>query len=209
MPLPDHRPRLTAFLLTLACVRGSPGVGDALADRGDRDAEVGRGASRPHRRELSEMPAASRRRRATTSSSIGALTRSSSSAGPTPRAKLIEIGAEPGASSAQRVRPRADDGTFVVADAPRGEPRIQIFLDIGLTVTAASRCRARAVPRITAGNLVLSGLAADRVHRRDRSSSASRSWRADRGVRRRRPAARAFGQLRQTGQETTPPSTSR
>jgi hypothetical protein len=72
--------------------------------------------------------------------------------------KLITIGAEPGRVLDPSAFDLGDDDTFIVADAPGGEPRVQVFLNSGATVTGF-RLPARAVPRITAGNLVLGGLA--------------------------------------------------
>jgi len=71
--------------------------------------------------------------------------------------KLITIGTEPGRVLDPSAFDLGDDDTFIVADAPRGEPRVQVFLHSGTTVTGF-RLPARAVPRITAGNLVLGGL---------------------------------------------------
>lgn len=73
--------------------------------------------------------------------------------------KLITIGAEPGRVIDPSAFDLAADGSFIVADAPGGEPRIQIFLASGSTVTAF-RIPGRALPRITSGNLVLGGLTA-------------------------------------------------
>ena len=72
--------------------------------------------------------------------------------------KLITIGAEPGRVLDPSAFDLGDDDSFIVADAPGGEPRVQVFLNSGATVTGF-RLPARAVPRIAAGNLVLGGLA--------------------------------------------------
>ena len=73
--------------------------------------------------------------------------------------KLIEIGAEPGRVLDPSAFDSSPDGTFVVADAPRSTPRIQIFLSSGSTV-AGFFLQGRAIPRIVLRNLVLSGLGA-------------------------------------------------
>jgi len=73
--------------------------------------------------------------------------------------KLIEIGAEPGRVLDPSAFDLASDGTFLVADAPGGNPRVQIFLSTGSTLRGF-RLPGRPVPRITLRNLVLSGLAA-------------------------------------------------
>ena len=53
----------------------------------------------------------------------------------------------------------APDGTFVVADAPGGNPRVQIFLASGSTLRGF-RLPGRPVARVTLRNLALNGLAA-------------------------------------------------
>jgi hypothetical protein len=73
--------------------------------------------------------------------------------------KLITIGAEPGRLLDPSAFDLAADGTFIVADAPGGQPRVQVFLSSGSTVSGF-RIPGRALPRITYGNLVLGGLAA-------------------------------------------------
>jgi hypothetical protein len=114
--------------------------------------------------------------------------------------KLITIGAEPGRLLDPSAFDLGDDDSFVVADAPGGEPRVQMFLTSGSTVTGF-RLSARAVPRITAGNLVLGGLAG--IEYTGRSVFLSQPERgaliaeyATDG----RPL-RAFGALRKTGHE--------
>ena len=73
--------------------------------------------------------------------------------------KLIEIGAEPGRVLDPSAFDLAPDGTFVVADAPGGNPRVQIFMASGSTLRGF-RLPGRPVPRITLKTLVLNGLAA-------------------------------------------------
>ena len=73
--------------------------------------------------------------------------------------KLIEIGAEPGRVLDPSAFDLAEDGTFLVADAPGGNPRVQIFTASGSTLRGF-RLPGRPVPRITFRTLVLSGLAA-------------------------------------------------
>ena len=72
--------------------------------------------------------------------------------------KLVEIGAEPGRLLDPTAFKLAADGTFVVADAPRGTPRIQMFTTSGSTLNGFY-LEGRSVPRVTLGNLVLSGVA--------------------------------------------------
>ena len=73
--------------------------------------------------------------------------------------KLIEIGSEAGRVLDPTTFDLAADRTFIVADAPGGNPRVQIFLAGGSTLRGF-RLPGRAVPRITLGNLVLNGVAA-------------------------------------------------
>ena len=73
--------------------------------------------------------------------------------------KLIEIGAEPGRVLDPSAFDLAPDGTFLVADAPSGNPRVQIFLASGSTLRGF-RLPGRPAPRVTLRNLVLNGLAA-------------------------------------------------
>ena len=73
--------------------------------------------------------------------------------------KLIEIGTEPGRILDPSAFDLSSDGTFVVADAPRNTPRIQIFLASGSTISGFL-LQGRSVPRIVLRTLVLSGVAA-------------------------------------------------
>jgi hypothetical protein len=117
--------------------------------------------------------------------------------------KLITIGAEAGRLLDPSAFDLADDDSFVVADAPRGEPRVQMFLASGSTVTGF-RLSARAVPRITAGNLVLGGLAG--IEYTGRSVFLSQpelgALIAEYAIDGR--PLRAFGALRRTGHEHDP-----
>lgn len=71
--------------------------------------------------------------------------------------KLIEIGAEPGRVIDPSAFDLGPDETFVVADAPRGRPRVQIFTTSGSSLNAFY-LRGRAVPRIAIRNHVVSGI---------------------------------------------------
>jgi hypothetical protein len=73
--------------------------------------------------------------------------------------KLVEIGTEPGRVLDPTAFDVAPDGSFVVADAPWGQPRIQRFMASGHSLDGFL-LKARAVPRIVLGNLVLNGIAA-------------------------------------------------
>ncbi len=71
--------------------------------------------------------------------------------------KLVDIGQEPG----RLLDPSAFDaepgGSFVVADAPEGRERIQVFAAGGRRLGGFS-LPGRSAPRVTLGNLVLSGI---------------------------------------------------
>ncbi|CAN5760016.1 hypothetical protein BH18ACI5_BH18ACI5_00180 [soil metagenome] len=71
--------------------------------------------------------------------------------------ELVLIGIEPGRILLPIAFDSAPDGTFVVADAPGGVERIQIFLDSGSRMGGFSLPR-RAAPRVTLGNMVLNGV---------------------------------------------------
>lgn len=71
--------------------------------------------------------------------------------------KLVEIGQEQGRLIQPRGFDTAPSGAFVVADAPNGVERIQIFGPAGL-LTWGFRLPARLTPTITVGALVLNGL---------------------------------------------------
>ncbi|MGE3956836.1 MAG: hypothetical protein AB7H96_08980 [Vicinamibacterales bacterium] len=71
--------------------------------------------------------------------------------------RIVEIGAEPGRIIDPTSFAVAPDGTFVVADAPRGMARIQAFTSAGFR-TAGFFISGGARPRITIEGLVLSGI---------------------------------------------------
>jgi len=71
--------------------------------------------------------------------------------------RIVEIGAEPGRLLDPTSFAVAPDGSFVVADAPRGMARIQVFTPAGF-LTAGFFLNAAARPRLTIDNTVLSGI---------------------------------------------------
>jgi hypothetical protein len=114
--------------------------------------------------------------------------------------KVIEIGAEPGRLLDPTAFRLGEDGTFVVADAPGGIPRIQIFTPSGSTLNGFY-LTIRSVPRITFNNMVLSGVSSVEYTRRRLLFSLPElggliTEYATDG----RPI-RTFGDLRPTGQE--------
>ena len=85
-------------------------------------------------------------------------------------------------------RPRSisrGDDTFVVADAPGGRPRIQIFTTSGSTI-GGFYLQGRAVPRVTLRQPGAERHRRDRVHRQVALRESARARRADRRVQRRR-----------------------
>lgn len=117
--------------------------------------------------------------------------------------KLIEIGAEPGRLLDPSAFDLGPDGTFVVADAPRGRARIQIFTTSGSSL-GGFFLRGRAVPRIVFRNLVLNGIAAIEYTGKTVLLSQPElgavivEYNSDGST------ARTFGELRRTGHEATP-----
>ena len=63
-----------------------------------------------------------------------------------------------GASSIRPRSPSQPDGTFVVADAPNGRERIQIFTPAGLRDRRLPAAAAAAKTRVVLGNIVLNGI---------------------------------------------------
>ncbi len=72
--------------------------------------------------------------------------------------KLVEIGPEMGRVIQPRGFDVARSGAFVIADAPRGQERIQVFGPAGLPTTGFF-LPGRPTQSITVGNLVLNGVA--------------------------------------------------
>lgn len=71
--------------------------------------------------------------------------------------RIVQIGTEPGRILDPSAFDLAPDGSFVVADAPGGRERVQLFLAGGSSVGGFS-LPGRAAPRIMFGSLVLSGV---------------------------------------------------
>jgi hypothetical protein len=71
--------------------------------------------------------------------------------------RLLEIGAEPGRLLHPTAFDVADDGTFVVADAPGGRGRVQVFHASGASLGGFTLPR-REVPLVVLEGMVLSGI---------------------------------------------------
>jgi len=71
--------------------------------------------------------------------------------------RIAEIGAEPGRILRPSAFSVAGDGTFVVADAPGGRERVQVFSPVGFRI-AGFRLPERTRPRVTFGDTVINGI---------------------------------------------------
>lgn len=71
--------------------------------------------------------------------------------------QIVQIGVEPGRILLPVAFDSAPDGSFVIADAPTGIERIQIFYYLGGTLGGFT-LPGRSVPQVALGDLVLSGL---------------------------------------------------
>ena len=71
--------------------------------------------------------------------------------------KVVEIGVEPGRLLRPLAFDSSNDGTFVIADAPTGVERIQVFFYLGGTIGGFT-LPGRSVPRVAIGDFVLSGI---------------------------------------------------
>lgn len=115
--------------------------------------------------------------------------------------KIIEIGVEPGRLLRPLAFDSAPDGTFVIADAPTGVERIQVFFYLGGTIGGFT-LPGRSVPRVALGNFVLSGIGSldytgktILVSQPDSGSLVTEYALGGRSL-------RSFGELRRTGHES-------
>jgi hypothetical protein len=115
--------------------------------------------------------------------------------------KLVEIGPEMGRIIQPRGFDVAGTGAFVIADAPRGQERIQIFGSDGLR-TSGFFLPGRPIQNVTTGNVVLNGVASLQFTGRSLLISEPESgWLfTEYGLR--GGALRGIGQLRETGFES-------
>jgi len=117
--------------------------------------------------------------------------------------EIVRIGAEPGRVIDPTAFSVAPDGTFVVADAPGGLERIQIFTPVGFPIGGFS-LPGRAKARISIDNFVLNGIGTLQY-----TGTSILMSRPDTGgliTEYRLPdkTSRTFGNLRNTGQEGDP-----
>lgn len=114
--------------------------------------------------------------------------------------KIIEIGVEPGRVLRPLAFDSAPNGTFVIADAPTGVERIQVFFYMGSTIGGFT-LPGRSMPHVALGNFVLSGIGSveytgDRILVSEPESGALISEYGLDGK-----MVRTFGELRATGHE--------
>jgi hypothetical protein len=114
--------------------------------------------------------------------------------------EIVQIGAEPGRILDPIAFSVAADGTFVVADAPRGGERVQVFSPVGFYIGGFT-LPGRVKPRISIDNFVLNGIST--LHYTGRSVLLSQP---DNGglvteYQLREGTNRTFGNLRATGHE--------
>jgi hypothetical protein len=114
--------------------------------------------------------------------------------------QIVQIGVEPGRILLPLAFDSAPDGSFVIADAPTGIERIQIFYYLGGTVGGFT-LPGRSVPRVALGDLVLSGLGSLEYTGTSVlvSQPASGALVSEYGLEGR--ILRTFGELRPTGHE--------
>lgn len=117
--------------------------------------------------------------------------------------KIIQIGAEPGRVILPVAFDFAPDNTFVVADAPLRQERIQIFSAAGTTLGGFS-LPGRSVPRVAMGSFVLNGVGSLEYTGSSIliSQPETGALVTEYGVDGR--PKRSFGELRRTGHEADP-----
>lgn len=114
---------------------------------------------------------------------------------------IVQIGVEAGRVLRPLAFDSAADGTFVIADAPTGVERIQVFFYMGGTVGGFT-LPGRTVPRVALGDFVLSGIGSlDYTGRtilvsQPDSGALITEYGLDGRI------LRSFGSLRQTGHES-------
>jgi hypothetical protein len=117
--------------------------------------------------------------------------------------QIVQIGVEAGRILLPVAFDSAPDGTFVIADAPTGIERVQIFFYLGGTAGGFT-LPGRSVPQVAMGDLVLSGIGSLEYTGKSVliSQPASGSLVTEYGLDGR--VLRTFGELRATGHEADP-----
>lgn len=117
---------------------------------------------------------------------------------------IIQIGAEQGRVLRPTAFDLADDGTFVVADAPSSRGRIQVFHVTGATIGGFSLPQ-REAPLVVLDGLVLSGIGTLEYTGRSVLISQPQNGTLVTEYALDGRTINTFGTLRQTGQEQDPP----
>jgi hypothetical protein len=115
--------------------------------------------------------------------------------------EIVQIGAEPGRIIDPIAFSVAADGTFVVADAPKGVERIQIFTPVGIPI-GGFFLPGRARPRVTIDNFVLNGISTLHYTGTSILISQPEAGGLITEYQLREGTDRTFGNLRATGQES-------
>ena len=118
--------------------------------------------------------------------------------------RIVQIGSETGRIIRPTVFDSAADGSFVVADAPGDQQRVQFFSGTG-TNLGGFTMPGRGVPQITLGELVLSGLATLEYTGQTVLISQPELGSLVVEYLPTGTPLRTFGELRATGQEKDPP----
>ena len=118
--------------------------------------------------------------------------------------KIVQIGAETGRIIQPTAFDSAPDGTFVVADTPADQQRLQFFLPNGTTIGGFTM-PARGAPQITLGGMYLSGLASLEYTGQTVLISQPENGSLVIEYLVTGTPLRTFGALRATGQEKDPP----
>ena len=117
--------------------------------------------------------------------------------------KVIQIGAERGRVLQPSAFDFAADNTFVIADAPGRQQRIQIFFETGASLGGFT-VQARDLPRVSIGGFVLNGVGSleytgsSVLISQPETGALVTEYGVDGSIK------RSFGELRGTGQESDP-----
>jgi hypothetical protein len=118
----------------------------------------------------------------------------------TPRV-IVQIGVESGRILQPSAFDSAPDGTFAIADAPGGQPRVQFFTDTGSPRGGFALPRPPA-PQFTAGSIVVSGIGSLEYTGRSILLSQPETGSLVTEYSLAGETMRTFGELRPTGQES-------
>ena len=121
-------------------------------------------------------------------------------AGNAPPKKVVAVGAEPGRVLRPMAFDFAPDNTFVIADAPFGAQRVQVFFETGARLGGFSFPNTDA-PLVTSGGLVVSGIGSLEYTGKSLFVSQPESGALVSEYALDGRALRTFGELRRTGQE--------